>query len=73
MVEGDWTHMKIVAGGTNAALYLGAATQPSLLIYDLKLGDSQGAAALWGGSGTVGYFSDLRISSRSIPPGKPRR
>jgi hypothetical protein len=62
MAEGEWIHMKIVVHGTKAALYLGGSAQPSLLVNDLKLGDMQGAIALWGGSGTVGYFANLKIS-----------
>jgi len=61
MAEGEWIHMKIVVHGTTAALYLGGSRQPCLLINDLKLGDAQGAIALWGGSGTVGYFANLNI------------
>ena len=61
MVEGKWIHMKISVHGTTAALYLGGSLQPCLLINDLKLGDAQGAIALWGGSGTVGYFANLNI------------
>ena len=62
MAEGEWIHMRIVVHGTKAALYLGTGAQPSLLVNDLKLGDTQGAVALWGGSGTVGYFANLKIS-----------
>lgn len=62
MAEGEWIHMKIVVHGAKAALYLGHAAQPCLLIKDLKLGDAQGAIALWGGSGTVGYFANLNLS-----------
>ena len=61
MMEGEWIHMKISVHGTTAALYLGDSLQPCLLINDLKLGDAQGAIALWGGSGTVGYFANLNI------------
>lgn len=61
MGEGDWIHIRIVVHGTKAALYLGPAAQPCLLINDLKLGDKRGAIALWGGAGTVGYFANLSI------------
>ena len=37
MAEGEWIHMKIVVLGTKAALYLGNAAQPCLLINDLSL------------------------------------
>ena len=62
MAEGAWIHMKIVVHGAKAALYLSRAVQPCLLINDLKLGDAHGAIALWGGSGTVGYFANLKTS-----------
>jgi hypothetical protein len=62
MAEGEWIHMKIVVHGTRAALYLGGAAQPCLLVNDLKLGDAQGTIALWGGSGTVAYFANLNIA-----------
>jgi hypothetical protein len=61
MAEGEWTHMKIVVHGAKAVLYVGRSAQPCLLINDLKLGDTQGAIALWGGSGPVGYFTNLTI------------
>lgn len=63
MVAGEWTHLRIVVHGTNAALYVGGAGQPCLLIHDLKLGDIQGAVALWIGPGTEGYFGKLNISA----------
>ena len=62
MVKGEWIHIRIVVRGTNAALYLGHAAQPCLLVHDLKLGDTQGSIALWGGSSTEGYFTNLKIS-----------
>lgn len=63
MVEGEWIHVRIVVHGAKARLYLGNGAQPCLLVNDLKLGDTQGAIALWGGSGTDGYFADLKISA----------
>ena len=62
MVPGEWTHLKIVVQGTDASLFVGGATQPCLLVHDLKLGDAQGGVALWIGPGTEGYFSNLVIS-----------
>jgi hypothetical protein len=63
MVEGEWIHMKIVVHGTEAALYLANAIQPCLLIHDLKLGDLQGAIALWAEPTTNAYFANLNISN----------
>ena len=58
---GVWTRMKVVVAGTKARLYVHDAAQPPLVVNDLKLGDKQGAVALWIGAGTEGYFSHLRI------------
>lgn len=63
MVAGEWIHLRIVVHGTNASLYVGDATQPCLLVHDLKLGDVAGAVALWIGPGTEGYFRNLKISN----------
>ena len=62
MAPGEWTHLRIVVQGTNAKLYVGGAAQPCLIVHDLKLGDVEGAVALWIGPGTEGYFRDLTIS-----------
>jgi hypothetical protein len=56
-----WTRMKIVVTGTKASLYVNGAEQPSLIVNDLKLGDVHGPVALWTGSDTEAYFSDLSI------------
>ncbi len=58
---GEWTKVRIVVKGTDASLFVGSATQPCLLVHDLKLGESPGAVALWIGPGTEGYFRDLKI------------
>ena len=47
MQAGEWTRMRIVVHGKDAALYVGAADQPCLMVKDMKLGDSRGGVALW--------------------------
>lgn len=59
--EKAWTTVKIVAAGTKAKLYVNGADQPCLVVNDLKLGESHGRIALWTGSDTEAYFSNLRI------------
>jgi hypothetical protein len=44
-----------------ARLYVNGATQPCLLVNDLKYGKSVGSIALWVGPGTDGYFANLNI------------
>jgi hypothetical protein len=64
MVEGAWTHLRIVVRGLDASLYVGGAEQPCLLVHDLKLGDVEGAVALWIGPGTEGYFRNFSVSEK---------
>ena len=59
---GVWTKFRIVIEGTKARLYVHDAAQPCLIVNDLKLGDSEGAVALWVGPGTEGYFSALKMT-----------
>lgn len=60
---GVWTRYRITVEGTTARLFVHGAAQPSLVVNDLKLGDSSGGVALWIGPGTEGYFTGLAIRS----------
>ncbi|PWT92932.1 MAG: hypothetical protein C5B55_05425 [Blastocatellia bacterium] len=62
LVAGEWTKVKIEAHRDKARLYVNGAEQPTLLVNDLKQGQTRGAVALWIGPGTVAHFADLRIS-----------
>jgi hypothetical protein len=64
MVSGEWTHLRMVIAGTEASFYVGSASQPCLLIHDLKLGDSTGGIGLWIGPGTDGYFRSLVVKGQ---------
>jgi hypothetical protein len=59
---GAWTKYRIVVEGTKARLFVNGAAQPCLIVNDIKLGDSEGAVALWVGPGTEGYFANLKIT-----------
>jgi hypothetical protein len=58
---GAWTHLKVEVSGSRARLYVNRATQPALIVNDLKLGDVHGAIALWSHTFTDGYFANLQI------------
>jgi hypothetical protein len=60
---GVWTRYRITVEGTKARLYVHGASQPCLIVNDLKLGDSTGGVALWIGPGTEGYFTALDIKA----------
>jgi len=60
---GAWTRYRITVEGTKARLYVHGASQPCLIVNDLKLGDSSGGVALWIGPGTEGYFTGLEIKA----------
>jgi hypothetical protein len=64
METGKWTHMRIVVHGTDASLYVNHAANPCLIVHDLKLGDVEGAVALWMGQDTEGYFKNLTITKQ---------
>src|SRR5262249_59682508 len=61
MEAGAWTHLKVEVQGTEGRLYVNGATQPTLIVNDLKLGDTHGAIALWSHTFTDGYFANLRV------------
>jgi len=62
LVPGKWTQVKIVVSGTTARLFVHGASQPTLIVNDLKAGNSKGKVALWVGPGSESYFSNLRLS-----------
>ncbi len=62
MVPGQWTKLKITVESDGARLFVGGAEQPTLIVNDLKHGDSEGGVALWIGLGTEGFFANLRVS-----------
>jgi hypothetical protein len=66
MVPGKLIPIRITVDGTRARLYIDNATQPALVLDDLKQGNSEGAIALWVGPGTVAHFTALRIDN--TPP-----
>jgi enterochelin esterase-like enzyme len=58
---GAWTRLRIDVAGTTARFYVHGATQPALVVNDLKLGTEGGGIGLWIGPGTEGYFDRLSI------------
>jgi hypothetical protein len=68
LVPGEWTHLRMEIAGDKARFYVNGATQPTLIVNDLKRGRSRGAIALWAHATTDAYFSGLVIS-----PAAPRR
>ena len=62
LVASEWTRVKIEVRGEKARLYVNGVEQPTLLVNDLKQGQSKGSIALWIGPGTLAHFANLRIS-----------
>lgn len=62
LVPGAWTKVKIVVNGTDARLFVAGATQPCLIVKDLKHGESTGAVALWIHPSTEAYFRNLSVT-----------
>ncbi len=63
MEPGKLIPIRIAVDGTRARLYVNHASQPALVLDDLKQGDSEGAIALWVGPGTVAHFTAPRVDT----------
>ena len=61
---GVWTRMRVKVTGTRAELYVNGAEQPTLIVRDLKLGETGGSVALWAHRTTEAYFRNLMIAPR---------
>ena len=64
LVAGEWTTMKIVVEGATARLYVNGASQPCLVVNDLKHGTEPGRIALWAHVETDAYFGPISVSRR---------
>lgn len=62
-----WTRVRVTVAGDRARLFVHGASQPSLIVNDLKRGKTRGALALWIGPGTEAYFSRLKVSAVESP------
>ncbi len=62
LIAGEWTKVRIEVRGNKARLYVNGIEQPTLLVNDLKQGQSKGSVALWIGPDTLAHFANLRIS-----------
>jgi sugar lactone lactonase YvrE len=56
----EWIHWRIEVMGTQARVFLGDASQPSLFIKDLKHGVSKGSVGLSGQKDRTAFFSNFR-------------
>ena len=68
MEAGAWTHLRIEVRGHAARLYVNGATQPALVVPNLKHGTSRGAIALWTRISADAYFSNLQVSALPVAP-----
>ncbi len=57
-----WTKIRLVVSGSLARLYVNDASQPALIVNDLKLPPASGGIGLWVGPGSRGYFKSLKIA-----------
>lgn len=65
LAVGEWTKIRIEVQGDKARLYVHEATQPTLIINDLKHGSDQaGAIGLWIGYGTDAHFANLVVTPK---------
>jgi len=62
LVAGEWTKVKIVVKNRLAKLYVNDASQPCLVVNDIKHAAEDGMIALWIGLGTEAHFRNLKIT-----------
>jgi hypothetical protein len=63
MLPAEWTKVKIEVKDETAKFYVNGATQPTLIVNDLKQGkDLRGSVGLWIGPGSLGHFADLKVT-----------
>ncbi|GGH49966.1 hypothetical protein ACN9ML_12500 [Dyadobacter endophyticus] len=63
MLPAEWTKVKIEVKDETAKFYVNGASQPTLIVNDLKQGkDLRGSVGLWIGPGTLGHFTDLKVT-----------
>jgi hypothetical protein len=63
LVPDEWTKVRIEVQGTRALLFVHGASQPTLVVNDVKSGaNAKGGIALWIGPGTIAHFRDLRVT-----------
>lgn len=62
MEERKWIKLKVVVRDNKAQLYIGGASQPSLIVNDLKHGISEGLIALQADDYSINYFRNLKIT-----------
>jgi len=61
---GFWTRLRIEVTGTTARLYVHGASQPTLVVNDLKHGVRPGRIALWAHVDTQAYFGPVRVNRK---------
>lgn len=62
---GKWTKIKIEVHDNTAKLFVHDATQPTLIVSDLKHGSNmKGSIGLWIGPGTEAHFRNLTVTKK---------
>jgi hypothetical protein len=62
---GQWISLCLIVKDARAELFIDGASRPAIVVNDLKLGPTQrGGVGLWIEAGTIGHFSNLRITGQ---------
>lgn len=59
----EWITLRIEVNGQQAKFYVNDVKQPTLIVNDLKLGESSGGVGLFVDNGTEGFFADLKVKN----------
>lgn len=61
MGPGEWVPFRLEIDGASARLFLNEASQPTLIVNDLRLEPRSGRVGLWIGPGTEAHFAEIRV------------
>ncbi|MVM36845.1 hypothetical protein GO730_02765 [Spirosoma sp. HMF3257] len=63
-----WVHIKLVVRDTQAEVYIGSSTEPSLVIHQLKREPKPGRISLENGAPVTTHFANFQYTKTDTPP-----
>jgi hypothetical protein len=60
----EWIKVKIIVNNTSAKLFINNCDEPSLIVNDLRHGNSNGAIGMFVDVGTEGFFRNIKITNQ---------
>jgi len=68
--KNQWFHIKLVVSGRTCTVFMNNSPNPTMMVTNLRRGDTEGAIGLWGLGGGA-YFSNLSYTPGHARPPSP--